>query len=137
MSEHMTNYNNVRHGKVEVFQNHTNLSTYQFSNRHEWSFDLSRSPIPHLILIIHYMIQLMNHSISNTLLSQRIGKLHYFPYLAFLSILFVSIIKFYTLSIWFINYSQEIVQSILFWQNKNHKDYQHNIHTFYNHFHLE
>ena len=120
-----TNYNSIWNGKVEYIQNHTNLSSYQLSNRHEWSFDLSPSPIPQLILIIHFMI----HSISNTLVSKRIGNLHYYPYLAFLSILFVSIIQFYTLSIRFINNSQEIVQSILFWQNKNHNDYQHNIHT--------
>ena len=71
----------------------------------------------------------MIHSISNTLVSKRIGNLHYYPYLAFLSILFVSIIQFYTLSIRFINYSQEAVQSILLWQNKNHKYDQHNIHA--------
>ena len=47
------------------------------------------------------MIHSMNNSILTTLFSQRIGKLHYFPYLAFLSILFVSIIQFYTLSIRF------------------------------------
>ena len=125
MSEHMTNYNNVWNGKVEYIQNHTNLSSYQLSNRHEWSFYLSPSPIPHLILIIHFMI----HSISNTLVSQRIGKLHSFPYLAYLSILFASVIHFCTLSIRFINYSQEAVQSILLWQNRNHKYDQYNIHT--------
>ena len=125
MSEHMTNYNNIWNGKVEYIQNHTNLSSYQLSNRHEWSIYLSPSPIPHLILIIHFMI----HSISNTLVSKRIGNLHSFPYLAFLSILFVSIIQFYTLSTRFINYSQEAVQSILLWQNKNHKYNQYNIHT--------
>ena len=124
MSEHMTNYNNIWNGKVEYIQNHTNLSSYQLSNRHEWSIYLYPSPIPHLILIIHFMI----YSISNALLSQRIGKLHYFPYLAFLSILFVSIIQLYTLSIRFINYSQETIQSILLWQNKNHKYDQHNTH---------
>ena len=125
MSEHMTNYNNVWNGKVDYIQNHTNLSSYQLSNRHEWSIYLTPSLIPHLILIIHFMI----HSISNTLVSKRIGNLHSFPYLAFLSILFVSIIQFYTLSTRFINYSQEAVQSILLWQNKNHKYNQYNIHT--------
>ena len=124
MSEHMTNYNNIWNGKVEYIQNHTNLSSYQLSNRHEWSIYLSPSPIPHLILIIHFMI----HSISSTFLPQRIGKLHYFPYLAFLSVLFLSIIQFYTLSIRFINYSLETAQSILLWQNKNQKYDQHNIH---------
>ena len=121
-----TNYNNIWNGKVEYIQNHTNLSSYQLSNRHEWSFYLYPPPIPHLILIIHFMI----YSISNALLSQRIGKLHYFPYLAFLSILFVSIIHFCTLSIRFINYSQEAVQSILLWQNKNHKYDQYTLQPF-------
>ena len=130
MSEHMTNYNNIWNGKVEYIQNHTNLSSYQLSNRHEWSIYLYPSPIPHLILIIHFMIQYMNNSISNTLLSQRIGKLHYFPYLAFLSILFLSIIQFYTFSIRFINYSQETAQSILLWQNMNHKYDQHTLQPF-------
>ena len=97
MPEHMTNCNSDWNGKVELFQNHTNRSSYQLS-------------------------------ISSTFLPQRIGKLHYFPYLAFLSVLFLSIIQFYTLSIRFINYSLETAQSILLWQNKNQKYDQHNIH---------
>ena len=79
MSEHMTNYNNIWNGKVEYIQNHTNLLSYQLSNRHEWSIYLSPSPIPQLILIIHFMI----YSISNTFLSQRIGRQHYFSISSF------------------------------------------------------